>query len=660
MKAFLIERKFTADQRKAAAKSGSAMPDGSYPIENKTDLENAVRAIGRAKNPAAVKAHIKKRAAALGASASLPDDWKNESLREKFGSLIYEADGLTQRSSFSSIQDRVMGAIAANIKAGIDMDGDDDGAEDAGRCSECGCVCGQRYGCSCCADCDCTYPKYAYCRDIYPGTVVYSMDGRLFQCDYTDDGEKVTLGTPVEVEQSYTVIGADDTEESLRESAADTAAAKTMVGKFVQDKNAYGASGIYKVHSVDKDGSATLHGPIGKGGVKTVSHKDLVSNHMDLGSSDSLSQVYAAESFRESYRSENARRILMASVAPMQEAAYDAAKGLLILTVIKPGLNKSGERYYPPEVLKRDHKIFEGNKMFMDHQTDREARERPEGSITNWGGTLKKVWAESDGTIKGQAVVIDPALKLKLEELNKQGMLSDMGVSIRALGETVPGEIAGKKTAIVESLLRSRSVDFVTHAGAGGQVEVMESDRDADDSDLDLVSETELRTRRPDLVQLIESAVTQKEKQMLTEKEIQALQEENAALKVKLEEADKPYSEKKFKALEKENETLKAQIAEAEVKEQKATAAQKLAEMLKESKLPEAAQKRLQAQFKDATSDEDFKEAIDGEKEYIKSIGGKSEVRSLGESNNRQGVDDNPAKKMKEAFDRFAPKAAQA
>jgi len=141
-----------------------------------------------------------------------------------------------------------------------------------------------------------------------------------------------------------------------------------------------------------------------------------------------------------------------------------------------------------------------------------------------------------------QAAVIDPTLKAKLEELNKQGMLSDMGVSIRALGESAPGEVAGKKTNIVESLLRSRSVDFVTHAGAGGQVEMLESDRfdDLTDSDLDLVSEAELRRRRPDLVQLIESHA--KEQQM-TEKEIQDMKRENAELKAQVQEATTPYSE---------------------------------------------------------------------------------------------------------------------
>jgi hypothetical protein len=52
---------------------GAAMADGSFPIRNRSDLERAVHALGRAKNPDAVKAHIRKRAAALGASAWLKE-----------------------------------------------------------------------------------------------------------------------------------------------------------------------------------------------------------------------------------------------------------------------------------------------------------------------------------------------------------------------------------------------------------------------------------------------------------------------------------------------------------------------------------------------------------------------------------------------------------
>lgn len=47
------------------------MPGGGFPIRNRSDLERAVHALGRASNPDAVKRHIAKRARALGAEAWL-------------------------------------------------------------------------------------------------------------------------------------------------------------------------------------------------------------------------------------------------------------------------------------------------------------------------------------------------------------------------------------------------------------------------------------------------------------------------------------------------------------------------------------------------------------------------------------------------------------
>jgi hypothetical protein len=74
-----IERRaFTQAERDKMAKSGEAMKDGSFPIANRSDLENAIRAYGRAKNKRSTKAHIMKRAKALGAEDLIPDDWKGD------------------------------------------------------------------------------------------------------------------------------------------------------------------------------------------------------------------------------------------------------------------------------------------------------------------------------------------------------------------------------------------------------------------------------------------------------------------------------------------------------------------------------------------------------------------------------------------------------
>ena len=67
---------FTAKQRRQLADSGAAMPDGSYPIRNGSDLDNAIDAIGRGSGShAAIRAHIIQRAKALGLTAQLPAGW---------------------------------------------------------------------------------------------------------------------------------------------------------------------------------------------------------------------------------------------------------------------------------------------------------------------------------------------------------------------------------------------------------------------------------------------------------------------------------------------------------------------------------------------------------------------------------------------------------
>jgi len=69
------KRDFSQDQRDHLASTGAALPDGSFPIQNGSDLENAIHAIGRATDPAKAKAHIISRAKSLGLTSQLPDGW---------------------------------------------------------------------------------------------------------------------------------------------------------------------------------------------------------------------------------------------------------------------------------------------------------------------------------------------------------------------------------------------------------------------------------------------------------------------------------------------------------------------------------------------------------------------------------------------------------
>lgn len=63
-------------ERKKLAGKGQALPGGRFPIKDANDLAKAIRLAGHAKgDQGAVKAYIKRRAAALGLSSKIPAGW---------------------------------------------------------------------------------------------------------------------------------------------------------------------------------------------------------------------------------------------------------------------------------------------------------------------------------------------------------------------------------------------------------------------------------------------------------------------------------------------------------------------------------------------------------------------------------------------------------
>lgn len=79
-----LKRAYSEETRKDMAKSGHAMPDGSFPIKDEEDLRNAIQAYGRAKDKKAAKAHIIKRAMKLGKENLIPMNWVPRKIQEEF------------------------------------------------------------------------------------------------------------------------------------------------------------------------------------------------------------------------------------------------------------------------------------------------------------------------------------------------------------------------------------------------------------------------------------------------------------------------------------------------------------------------------------------------------------------------------------------------
>lgn len=98
-----IKRAFSEERRMELAKEGMALPDGSYPIVNETDLRNAIQAFGRAKDKEAAKRHIMKRARAMNMESLIPANWLAGS-KEK-GEQVSDADFIASLVEFQLLED---------------------------------------------------------------------------------------------------------------------------------------------------------------------------------------------------------------------------------------------------------------------------------------------------------------------------------------------------------------------------------------------------------------------------------------------------------------------------------------------------------------------------------------------------------------------------
>lgn len=143
--------------------------------------------------------------------------------------------------------------------------------------------------------------------------------------------------------------------------------------------------------------------------------------------------------------------------------------GTIPIKVIQPGWGSSG--YYPAEVLERDGpRVFtKGLHMYWDHPTQREEAERPERELNDLAAVLASDARWQENGPKGPGLYADALVmehyRGKVDELGPH-----IGVSIRALGTAKQGEAEGKQGSVVDALVAGRSVDFVTAAGAGGEI----------------------------------------------------------------------------------------------------------------------------------------------------------------------------------------------
>lgn len=135
--------------------------------------------------------------------------------------------------------------------------------------------------------------------------------------------------------------------------------------------------------------------------------------------------------------------------------------------------------YYPGDVLERDgtRAFPAGVQMFLNHMSDSERYDRPEGNVQDLvGKTITDAVYDANGE-DGPGLYADVEFyESFVPRINE--IADDIGLSIHASGITDEGEMEGRYGPIVVGLLAGHRVDVVTKAGAGGKLtSILESDR---------------------------------------------------------------------------------------------------------------------------------------------------------------------------------------
>jgi hypothetical protein len=197
---------------------------------------------------------------------------------------------------------------------------------------------------------------------------------------------------------------------------------------------------------------------------------------------------------------------IIGDVIPLVEAGKALrADGTIRARILAPGWGSSG--YYSAAMLQRDGpKVFtRGLKSYWDHPTVKEEVERPERSLRDLAGELTTDAAWDANGPAGPGLYSDVKVFKPYQETVAE-LAPHIGMSIRADGKPRLGEAEGRKGILIEQILRGKSLDFVTQAGAGGQI-------------LTLFEAARGR-----------AAVWQPQEETVTEEEAKVLRESNAAL----------------------------------------------------------------------------------------------------------------------------------
>ncbi len=298
--------------------------------------------------------------------------------------------------------------------------------------------------------------------------------------------------------------------------------------------------------------------------------------------------------------------IVVSDYLSLKEAKWNDETSEVEVTLIEAGTNLQKKRHYPVKTIQEAAGGFAGLKMYINHPTPSEEKERPERNLKDWASTIVESRYDNGKAI-GRVAIHDAWLR---ERLKDPVAREHIGLSINTGGKVSVGKVNGTDMQIVEKIVFARksgpvSVDWVTEPGARGRVNrLLESRTGGHKMELENATLKDLKESRTDLIEAIgkETSVGHTDKVSKLEKDLKESNDKIAALE------------------KKEKISGQANLVET---------------ALKEAKIPDAAKDKVREHFKTNLvegSEADLKEAvaksIKTELEYVNKISTKGTIKT--------------------------------
>lgn len=155
---------------------------------------------------------------------------------------------------------------------------------------------------------------------------------------------------------------------------------------------------------------------------------------------------------------------------PLSEVDMNEESGLIKGVIIAEGLS-ANNNFYTLDALRNTGHLFEGRPIFVDHPSKTEQRDRPERSVRDIAGVIRSTEMgynkEGKNALRftGYISKAEAELRTKIAE----GLVGDLSIMAFGTGKRDPKS----GVFMVEAFTDAFSVDLVTFAAAGGEVETL-------------------------------------------------------------------------------------------------------------------------------------------------------------------------------------------